>query len=114
VNLVDTLAASMRWALGMFGRPLVYQQQGGPNAILTVYMRGVRADDLFAGAMQQDVAAVVDAAAFRAAFSLRLNPARFDRLRLDDGTTFAVEAWRGSPSDDAPVFFKLLLRGGQQ
>ena len=63
--------------------------------------------------MQQDVAAVIDAAAFRAAFPTRRAPQRFDRLFIDQ-KSWAVEQWRGSPNDAQPVFFKLLLRGGSQ
>jgi hypothetical protein len=103
----------MRWALARYGRPQTYTVLNGPQAELTAYVRGVRAEDLFAGANQQDVAAVIDAQAFRAAFPTRAYPQRLDRLRVD-GASWAVEEWRGSPNDGQPVFFKLLLRGGRQ
>lgn len=114
LNLVDAIAASMRWTLARFGRDQTYALHGGGEATLRAYVRGVREDDLFAAAMQQDVAGVIDAAAFKAAFPARNYPQRFDRLRLGDGRSFAVEEWRGAPNDTQPVFFKLLLRGGQQ
>lgn len=113
-NLVDTIAGPMRWALQRFGRPHQYVLNDAVTvAPLTLYVRGVREQDLFAGALQQDQAAVIDASAFRAAFASRQSPQRFDRVRVGP-ISYAVEAWRGSPNDDAPVFFKLLLRGGGQ
>ena len=112
-NLVDRIAGSMRWALQALGRPQLYTVLNGPQAELIAYVRGVRSEDLFAGAMQQDVAAVIDAAAFRAAFPTRRTPVRLDRLHIDNAS-WAVEDWRGSPNDAEPVFFKLLLRGGHQ
>lgn len=113
MNLVDRIAASMRWALGLYGRPQLYTVLNGPQAELTAYVRGVRSEDLFAGANQQDVAAVIDAQAFRNAFPTRRGPQRLDRLQID-GVAWAVEEWRGAPNDAQPVFFKLLLRGGRQ
>jgi hypothetical protein len=113
MNLVDRIAASMRWALGRYGRAQTYTVLNGPQAELTAYVRGVRSEDLFAGAAQQDVACVIDAAEFRIAFPTRRAPQRLDRL-LIDGATWAVEEWRGAPNDAQPVFFKLLLRGGRQ
>jgi hypothetical protein len=114
VTAVDLIAGSMRWSLGFFGRPQQYLlNDGATTASLTMWLRGVREADLFAGAMQQDQAAVLDALQFRTAFPGRVSPQRLDRIRVA-GISFAVEEWRGSPNDDAPVFFKLLLRGGSQ
>lgn len=112
MNVVDAAAPIWRSQLAMFARPAAYQQ-GATSQTLNAFIRGVRSDDLFAGAMQQDVAAVVDAKAFAAAFPVNPVPGRFDRLRVG-ATSYSVEEWRGSPNDAAPVFFKLLLRGGQQ
>lgn len=95
------------------GRTATYEQHGGASAPLLAFIRGVRSDDLFAAVMQQDVAGVVDAADFAAAFPARVRPQRYDRLKTPT-FTYAVEEWRGSPNDDAPVFYKLLLRGGAQ
>lgn len=99
--------------LRRFGRQLEYQVNGGAAATVWAYVRGVREDDLFAAAIQQDVAAVVDAAEFKTLFGSVAVPRRFDRLRLPD-RSFTVEEWRGAPNDATPVFYKLLLRGGSQ
>jgi hypothetical protein len=112
VNLIDTvLTAPLRWTLSVFGRQVDYTAQAGPAGSIVAYVRGVRTDDLFASAIQGDVAAVVGAAEFAA--KIGPSPRRFDRLRAM-ALTYSVEEWRGSPTDAAPVFFKLLLRGGQQ
>ena len=114
MTLVDQIAGPMRWTLKMFGRPQQYAlNDNATTATLRAYIRGVREADLFAGAQQQDQAAVLDASQFRAAFPTRSSPQRLDRLRVASAS-YTVEAWRGSPDDDAPVFFKLLLRGGSQ
>jgi hypothetical protein len=112
-NLVDATAPALRFAFSLFARPATYVPGAGASAALLAFIRGVRSDDLFASAMQQDVAAVVDAAQFKATFPARPIPARYDRLRTATAS-YAVEEWRGSPNDDAPTFFKLLLRGGSQ
>jgi hypothetical protein len=114
VTLVDQMAGPLRWALAMFGRQQLYALNDNSATVqLVAYVRGVRADDLFANAQQQDIAAVINAAAFRAAFAPRAMPQRYDRLRIS-GRSWSVEEWRGSPNDDEPVFYKLLLRGGSQ
>jgi hypothetical protein len=113
MNLVDSTAPALRYGFSLFGRPATYVPSNGASAPLLAFIRGVRSDDLFASAMQQDVAAVIDAAQFKALFPARPIPARYDRLRTAT-MSYAVEEWRGSPNDDAPVFFKLLLRGGTQ
>jgi hypothetical protein len=113
MNLVDATAGPLRFAFTLFARPATYAPSNGASAALLAFIRGVRSDDLFASAVQQDVAAVVNAAEFAALFPARPIPARYDRLRTAT-MSYAVEEWRGSPNDDAPVFFKLLLRGGSQ
>jgi hypothetical protein len=113
-NLVDQIAGWLRWCLAQFGRPQQYAlNDNSATVTLVAWVRGVRSDDLFAAAQQQDMAAVIDAAAFRAAFAPRVTPRRYDRLRIES-RSWSVEEWRGSPSDDQPVFYKLLLRGGSQ
>jgi hypothetical protein len=113
MNLVDATAGPLRFAFALFARPATYAPNTGPSASLLAFIRGVRSDDLFASAVQQDVAAVINAAEFAALFPARPIPARYDRLRTAT-MSYAVEEWRGSPNDDAPTFFKLLLRGGSQ
>jgi hypothetical protein len=113
MNLVDMIAPGARWVLGAVGRPLTYARLDGSEAQLTAFVRGLRSEDLFAGAAQQDVAGVVDAAQFGAAFPARPLPQRLDRVRIGP-RSWTVEEWRGAPNDDAPVFYKLLLRGGSQ
>jgi hypothetical protein len=113
MNLVDSTAPALRYAFTLFARPATYAPSSGASAPLMAFIRGVRSEDLFASAMQQDNAAVIDAKQFRTLFPARPVPARYDRLRTAT-MSYAVEEWRGSPNDDAPVFFKLLLRGGTQ
>ena len=112
--LVDAGRASWRWLHRQTANPADYSQQGAAGVQLLAFIRGVRSDDLFASAMQQDVVAVLDAADFAALFPAHPTPARYDRLRTPRGITYSVEEWRGSPNDDEPVFFKCLIRGGQQ
>ena len=112
--LVETGRPAWRWLFRRTANPVSYQPQGNDTAApLLAFIRGVRADDLFAAVMQQDVAGVVDALDFAAAFPVRPRPSRYDRLRTAT-TSYSVEEWRGSPNDDFPVFYKLLLRGGTQ
>lgn len=113
MNLTDVARPLWRQHLKRAARAVTYQQGSAAPATINAFVRGVRSDDLFAAAMQQDVAAVIDAADFAAAFPARPIPARYDRLRIGP-SSYSVEEWRGAPNDGAPVFFKLLLRGGQQ
>lgn len=113
MNVVDLGAPLWRYHLKLTSRAVTYTQTGAPAVQLAAFVRGVRSDDLFAGAMQQDIACVIDAADFAAAFPLHPTPGRYDRLRIGS-TSYSVEEWRGSPNDGVPVLLKLLLRGGQQ
>jgi hypothetical protein len=105
MNFVDFIGNQMRAILKRFGRDCPYTLNDGvTSATLRVWVRGVRADDLFA---------VIDAQQFKAMFPARSSPARLDRLRTTDGRSYTVEEHRGSPQNE-PVFFKALIRGGQQ
>jgi hypothetical protein len=113
-QLVETGRPAWRWLFRRTANTVSYVPQGGASAVsLLAFIRGVRADDLFAAVMQQDVAGVIDAIDFATAFPVRPRPTRYDRLRTAT-TSYSVEEWRGSPNDDFPVFYKLLLRGGSQ
>lgn len=112
-NFVEIIRGPMRWQLDRFGTDADYTLHDGSTAVLRVYVRRVRAEDLFAGAMQQDIAAIVAADQFRAAFPSRFTPARLDRIRTPEGRSYVVEEHGGSPQIN-PVFFKMLVRGGQQ
>jgi hypothetical protein len=116
VNLVDTIRGTQQQFFAMFGRDAIYRL-GPPNqlaeATMKMFLRGLKEEDLFAGAMQQDQVAILDANIWLTFFPSRATPMRLDRVVTTKGT-YAVEQWRGAPNDDAPVFFKLLLRGGQQ
>jgi hypothetical protein len=113
VNIVEIGRPFWLYQFRMTAKPATYAPSSGTPTPLLAFIRGVRSDDLFASAMQQDVAAVIDADQFKALFPARPIPARYDRLRTAT-MSYAIEEWRGSPNDDEPVFFKLLLRGGQQ
>lgn len=114
VQLVDGIASAERTVFAMFARPVAYTRgPDGPPVTVPAFVRGLRADDLFGAAAQGDVAGQVDALKFAAAFGAGATPARFDRLKVL-GRSYSVEEWRGSPNDAAPVFFKMLLRGGGQ
>jgi hypothetical protein len=112
-TLIEAGRPGWRWVFSLTANMANYSQQGAAPIALRAFIRGVRSDDLFAAALQQDLAGVVDAIDFAAAFPGHPRPARYDRLRTQSAS-YAVEEWRGSPNDDAPVFFKLLLRGGSQ
>lgn len=114
MNLVDAMASVLRMQVKTLGRDVDYTLNDGATGVVRAYVRGVCAEDLFAGAVQQDVAAVINSEQFIAQFPARLMPARLDRLRVRNGRSYAVEEVRGAPNDEQPVFFKLLLRGGQQ
>jgi hypothetical protein len=113
MNLIEVGRPAWRYAFGLMAKPAQYQQQAGAQLTIAAFLRGLRSDDLFASAMQQDMVAILDAGTYAALFPARPVPARYDRLRTAK-FSYAVEEWRGSPNDDEPVFFKLLLRGGQQ
>ena len=112
-NLVDSvLKLPLRVVLKLFGRQVFYNAQAGAADSIVAWIRGVRTDDLFASAIQSDMAAIVDGGEFVA--KIGPSPRRFDRLRTTAGLTYSVEEWRGAPVEADPVFYKLLLRGGQQ
>jgi hypothetical protein len=112
-NLIDSaLKLPLRFVLKLYGRQVSYTAQSGVGGSIVAYIRGVRAEDLFASAIQADLAGVVDAGEF--VTKIGPSPRRFDRLRTEAGLTYSVEEWRGAPVEADPVFFKLLLRGGQQ
>lgn len=113
MNLVDAIRGLQQGTHALFCRPVRYQQGSSPPVEIKAFIRGIRSDDLFASAMQQDIAAVINADEYATVFPARPVPSRYDRLRTST-MSYAVEEWRGSPNDDAPIFFKLLLRGGQQ
>lgn len=115
-NLVDGGRANWAALHVAMSRPVQYEPVGGGPAFeLYAFLRGLRADDLFGSALQSDVVAIVNAETFAALLPARPRPLRYDRLQPGPaGVRFAVEEWRGSPHDAAPVFFKLLLRGGDQ
>jgi len=109
-RLIDAGAAPWRWLFQQTANPAQYVAQGSAPVTVLAFIRGVRAEDLFASATQQDVACVIDAAEFARVLPPGAKPARYDRVRT--GTvSYTVEEWRGSPNDAWPVFYKLLLRG---
>ena len=112
-NLVDGIAPFEAWALRQFARDVQYMQQVGlAPSVLRAFMRGLRAEDTFASAMQQDLVAVVDAKQFEIVVGHPL-PRRFDRMIV--GTqSYAVQEWRPAPAVPPFVFFKILVRGSQQ
>ena len=99
--------------LRFFAEDVQYMQRGGvAPSVLRAFGRGLRAQDTFAAAMQQDVMTVVDAGQFTIVTGLEL-PRRYDRMLI--GTqSYAVEEWRAAPSVGTPVVYKILLRGSQQ
>jgi hypothetical protein len=115
MNLVDYIAPAQRFTFRRFARDITYKLADGASAPIKGFIRGVREQDLFAGAFQQDQVVVIDAQEWSAAFPSRLQPQRFDRIVTPNNTqSYSVESFRGSPNDGFPVFFKLLVRGGQQ
>jgi hypothetical protein len=112
-NLVDAVSPYERWALRQFARDVQYMQQGGlAPSVLRAFMRGLRAEDTFASAMQQDLVAVVDAQQFAVVTGLEM-PRRYDRL-IAGSQSYAVQEWRPAPAVPPFVFFKILVRGSQQ
>lgn len=113
-NFVDAIRAKQRGTFAGFALPGLYSRgpAGAPTEI-NVFVIGNRADGLFGAAVQGDVFAQVDAAEFRVLFGDGSTPQKFDRLRTM-GQSYTVQEMRGAPNNDAPVFFKLLLRGGSQ
>lgn len=111
-NFIDAMRGATLWVFHRTARPGSYTPLGGAATSLDAFVRGLREEDAFAGAMQSDNVAVISADDFAAAFGAEM-PKRLDRLRMG-AMTYAVESWRGSPNDTAPVFYKLLVRGGQQ
>lgn len=107
MTIVDDAAPSLRYAHAMFVRAQQYQ-----GTSLAMFVRGLRSDDLFAGALQQDKVAVIDTLIFAAAFGAT-TPKKYDRIVIA-GSSYSVQEWRGSPDDGVPVFWKLLIRGGTQ
>jgi hypothetical protein len=116
VNLVDVIRGIQQQTFARFARNATYTlapPRTDVMAVLPIFLRGLQEDDLFAGAMQQDQVAVIDADVWRSAFTDRQYPSRMDRIQTASGW-FSVEQWRGAPNDDEPVFYKMLLRGSTQ
>jgi hypothetical protein len=112
-SLVDAVSPYERWALRQFARDVQYMQQGGlAPSVLRAFMRGLRAEDTFASAMQQDLVAVIEAQQFTIVTGLEL-PRRYDRI-ISAGQSYAVQEWRPAPAVPPFVFFKILVRGSQQ
>jgi hypothetical protein len=116
MNIVDASSPGFRAFFAQFGRTNTYRL-APPNeatqADLLMFLRGVTEQDLFAGAMQQDQVAIFDAVVWDTLFLGRNSPMHLDRVITPKGT-YSVEQWRGAPNDGVPVFYKVLLRGGQQ
>jgi len=116
LNFVEVIRGTQQAFFAKFAKINTYRL-GPPNeatqADIGMFLRGVREDDLFAGAMQQDQVAILDADLWASYFPSRRSPMRLDRVITPKGT-YAVEQWRGAPNDGEPVFYKLLLRGGSQ
>jgi hypothetical protein len=112
-NVLDMGASTWRAGFLMFARDITYRKAaGGIDATIPAFLRGLRSEDTFASAMQQDSVLIMDAQAFGQLVG-QPTPRRYDRA-IVGAQSFAVEEWRGSPNDIQPVFFKLLVRGGQQ
>jgi hypothetical protein len=115
MSLASILAPLHRAHVRSQGEAVTYHLHTGEDATVTAFVRGVRADDLFGAAMQLDVVAILDASEFVKAFPTRARPARMDRVRSPAGQSYTVQECRASPEGtDAPVLFKLLVRGGGQ
>jgi hypothetical protein len=103
---------NQEWALlavfDRFARPVPYTR-GASMSLVRAYARGLRADELAAAADQFDRYIVVKASELVAGgFEA---PRKFDRINLFDGV-FVVFDWRPSPAMGAPLFFKLMVKGG--
>jgi hypothetical protein len=114
MSAVDTLAPILLRPLILFGRDCDYTPHAGIGVVvvLRAYVRGVRADDLFAAAEQGDLTAVLNAKEFELKLPGR-TPRRYDRLQTLD-QSYTVEEWRASPHFDNPVVYKVRIRGGHQ
>lgn len=111
-NIIDQAAPWLRQGFRMMAREATYTPKDGTAAPVLAFIRGLTSEDLFAAAQQRDLVAVVDAEEFAATFNA--TPRKYDRIQALGPFSYAVEEWRGSPHDDEPVFFKILLRGGAQ
>lgn len=112
MNYVETTRALFQRGLMSFAGALDYIPQGKAAVPLRGFIRGLRSDDTFAAAMQQDQVAVVSEADFRTLVGQDL-PRRFDRI-IVQGQSLAVQEWRPAPQTPPTVFFKILIRGSQQ
>jgi hypothetical protein len=112
MSFVAAIQSPMNALLKQFGATVSYTPLGGAAASFKAFVRGIREDDLFMEALQRDSVAVLNADDFIAATG-KDTPRRLDRLTTPTGT-YTVEAWRAAPDSGPAVFFKLLLRGGQQ
>ena len=118
MSIVDAGRSTWRAAHASMSRVVEYEPHGGaPTFTINAFIRGLRADDLFGSALQTDIVGIISADDFALAMPARPRPLRYDRIHHQPGPgglRFSVEEWRGAPHDAAPVFFKLLLRGGDQ
>lgn len=111
MNLADSTAPYHVAHLRAQAKPVEYVADGA-SVTLPAFMRGVRPEELVGSALQGDVWAFIAAVDF-ALVTTRERPQRFDRIRTL-GQSFTVEGCRAAPSLDAPVLWKIMLRGGSQ
>jgi len=112
MSYVTAISGGMQAALKQFGAAVGYTPLAAVSVQVVAFVRGLREDDLFVEAMQRDSVAVIGADEFKAQTG-KDTPRRLDRLATASAS-YTVEAWRAAPESGPPVFFKLLLRGGQQ
>jgi hypothetical protein len=118
MTLADLGAYSWRRLINANAKPIEYTPHGAAKAVtVKAFMRAPSAEELAGAAMQTDVIAVIDAAAFARAFPARPRPTKFDRIKTlgPIGMTYTVEVWHPAPAyGGEPVMFTLTLKGGEQ
>lgn len=113
MTYIDQVTPILRRGFSGFVRDVLYHPNGAalPSTV-RMFMRGLRAEDAFAAAQEQDLYGEIDVVLFRTVTGNQ-TPRRFDRV-IADGNSYTVQEWRGAPASPPPVFFKMQLRGGQQ
>jgi hypothetical protein len=112
VSFVTVTAGGFQALLKAYGAQVDYVAGTAAAVKVGAFVRGLREDDLFVEAQQRDSVAVLDAKEFTAKTG-QATPRRLDKLTTATGR-YTVEAWRAAPESGPAIFYKLLLRGGQQ
>jgi hypothetical protein len=109
-QMSDIMGAAFSSMFDMFSSTCEYYRAGASLGTFKTSVKGLRGDELWGAAAQGDRLAVFR---YTEIFPVTGEPQRFDRVVLN-GQSYTVIDWRQAPAAGAPVWYRLILRGGTQ